>query len=141
MAAIDGSTERSDSTTPPDDLDVAKIHQLSTARRTTIRIRSYWTVAAIACTVGMVQAACNLVRHIAQSRFDHKAFAFAAIILALGAAAFYCARQAMRTHRQLRSLATPDPDTPPDFSKLSDGSQYWRNLQRLTDDPQQRQQP
>ena len=40
-------------------------------------------------------------------------------------------RQVAALNRELRRPAVTEPEAPPDFSTLSDGSQRWKNLEDM----------
>ena len=56
-------------------------------------------------------------------------------ILAAAMAGSYFYRRAAELTRELkrRPAALDEPQTPPDFSTLSDGSHYWKNLQEMNE--------
>lgn len=114
-----------------DELDGMRIRQLAAARRAAWRTRSWVLIAAI----GMGTAAAQLVLMSASafrgagSRWGIAYAGSAALALLV------CTRllsRARRMKRQIeREMHRDEPNVPPDFSRLNDGSQRWRNLESM----------
>jgi hypothetical protein len=111
-----------------DDLDERRIKQLAKLRRAAHRSRGYLLVASVLCValagqlvwvgigryrVGWVVMAAGL-------------WLSAPILLALAWRAWIRAKE-LKVEAERSALE--EPRTPPDFEKLSDGSQAWRNLE------------
>jgi hypothetical protein len=117
---------------PPEQLNAARIRQLTTLRRATIRSRSWCLIGAV---VGFVAAAELVFKIVQNFRYGHgwgfltAAFVFCAI--ASGVIAVYFLRRCVELHREIQTPILRDPATPPDFSTLSDGSQQWKNLEEM----------
>lgn len=131
----DGSTEFCEAPQPvrqeTDELDSLRIRHLIVSRRTAIRSRSYNILAAAACLIAagkMIQMAWVEVRFLGW-HFRQASFVLFAIAGLIGVP-FFLGRAA-HWSRQSKGATIPDPETPPDFSALSDGSQYSRNLEEL----------
>lgn len=113
-----------------DELDGLKVRNLSVARRATIRARTYALVAAVGCIYAIIKSitgAADVVRVNGWS-IRPVVYIFLGVVLVFGLLHFL-----RRFFRLTRELKTPDhhedgPLAPPDFTKLSDGSQYWKNL-------------
>lgn len=56
------------------------------------------------------------------------AAAIVAVVLSI-----YFGTRALAAHREIRQSHLQEPQTPPDFSTLSDGSQHSANLERMAD--------
>ena len=132
-AVEDAAEAPADDTTPArdDELNALRIRQLTTARRTAYRARSYCVVGALVCVVAVVQLAWTAVRLITTTdlRLRAVAYALVAIVAAWGAVYFF--RKAMAFDREAKQSAQAEPMGQPDFSTLSDGSQQWRNLEDI----------
>lgn len=117
----------------PDDraINRNKVRQLSALRRGLYRTRSYVVTTAVALLVVTVQLAIMTVGHVRLKGWGARpaGYACAAAAAALGAGLFV--RKTGEINRELRTPTLAEPDTPPDFSTLSDGSDYWRRLEDL----------
>jgi hypothetical protein len=110
------------------DLSTARIRDLSAARRALIRIRSWCVVGALVSGVAVAELGWLLALHVRQQGWFWKPVLYAALIPLAGFWAVYFARRALVATEELRKPVLQDPETPPDFSTLSDGSQQWKNL-------------
>lgn len=114
-----------------DELDGMRICQLAAARRAAWRTRSWVLIAAI----GMGTAAAQLVLMSATSLKNGSTSWAATYAASAVLALLVCTRllaRARRMKRQIEQEAQHDePTKPPDFSKLGDGSQRWKNLEGL----------
>jgi DNA-directed RNA polymerase subunit RPC12/RpoP len=111
-----------------DELDGNRIRQLSLARRAAWRTRSYVLILAMAGFVVAVQlmfmAAATVRTGINLSTV---LYALAALIALTVASRAW--KRAQRMKREIEASSHhDDPDRPPDFRSLSDGSQRWNNL-------------
>lgn len=102
-------------------------------RRGAYRTRSWLIIAAVACVAGAAQLIYLAVRgyHFGQRIVpggDLLAAAVALVVLP------FFIRRAIRVNREIRQSPLDEPQTPPDFSTLSDGSQRWKNLEAMTED-------
>jgi hypothetical protein len=111
------------------ELDGMRIRQLSLARRSAIRARTYLLIAAIGCVVGAEELSRKIL---AVARHGHawgwRTFAFGTIAIVGVMAAIRFGAQFVEIGRELNRPLLQDPVEPPDFSSLSDGSQKWKDL-------------
>jgi hypothetical protein len=113
------------------DLSTARIRDLSASRRALIRIRSWCVVGALVSAAAVAELGWLLALHVQQRGWFWKPVLYAALIPLASFWAVYFARRAVVATRELRKPVLKDPDTPPDFSTLSDGSQQWKNLEGM----------
>jgi hypothetical protein len=113
------------------ELDGLRIRQLATLRRTTYRSRSYAIIAAGACAVLAAQLLFMTVRQVLGSGWSARTVLYVLVaLLAVWGAWFFIGR-VIALHREARRSPLADPETPPDFSTLSDGSQRIKNLEEI----------
>jgi hypothetical protein len=113
-------------------MDAMRVHALARGRRATIRVRSWLIVA----TVGCIAIAGELIRKSvvalhALGRLSSRTVIFFIFAAASLLAAAWLGRRAMAITRELAKPLLDEPETPPDFSTLSDGSQHWKNLDQM----------
>jgi hypothetical protein len=113
-------------------LDTRRIGRLAAARRSAYRSRSYCLIGAGGCFVG----AGELVYLALDVGILRKAgYIVGAVgLLWLG---WRLVRLSMAFLHEAKKGEGIEPDGPPDFSKLSDGSQLTKNLENLTHEEQQ----
>jgi len=113
-----------------DDLDANHIKKITHMRRTAVRSRGYLLVGGAFCASLAVQVIWNSVgKFRAGANVIAAAYVMAAAILfALAWKAFL---RAQHFKREAQASALAEPQTPPDFSQLSDGSQSWKNLEDM----------
>ncbi len=114
------------------ELDGMKIKQISAGRRAAIRARTYLWVGIGGCIAIIGELIHKTYQRITyEHRWDLKAFAFVvgAIAALYGTGYFY--RHAAAIGEELKQPLLKDPETPPDFSTLSDGTQRWKDLEDL----------
>ena len=121
---------------PADDtraIDAARVRQLSALRRGAYRTRSYCFVALGLCAVAAAQLVLFAVRHVRAAGWQLRPVGYVCGALAAAMAGAFFFRRAAELNRELRQrpAALADPQTPPDFSTLSDGSQSWKNLEQM----------
>lgn len=118
-----------------DELSGMRIRQLVVMRRSAVRARSYCLIAVITCVVGVVQFAINAIYGWrARGAEALLAWLQAALALVCVSGAIFFSRKLLTYHRELQKRPLDEPDTPPDFTTLSDGSQHWQALERMQDD-------
>jgi hypothetical protein len=114
-----------------DELDGVRIRRLAAERRAAWRSRSHVLIVA-----GVMAVATGQLVILAAQTLDRGVGA-ATTFYALGAALALLVttrllRRAAAMRRQIEAAARhPDPDAPPDFTPLGDGSQRWRRLEQL----------
>ena len=111
------------------ELDGLRIRQLSTLRRSAYRSRSYAIIAAGACVVVMAQLVLMTVRHVRVEGWSGRPIGYLIFTLFAAWGAWYFIGRAVHLHRETKRSALVDPQSAPDFSKLSDGSQRVKNLE------------
>jgi hypothetical protein len=114
-----------------EELDGGRIVRVAQERRATLRAASYCLIAAGACGV----ASADLIWRAAR-RFLIYGGMFRPLAYLLAAAALTwvyirLAAKAIHLRRLARQTSLPDPKTPPDFSTLSDGTQFAKNLEKI----------
>ncbi|HEV8378922.1 MAG TPA: hypothetical protein VGP99_08730 [Tepidisphaeraceae bacterium] len=113
-----------------DDLDNKRIRQIARLRRSAVRSRGYLLIGGILCAVLGMQLIWNSI-----SRFRGGLNVVGSAYLMAAAILFALAWRAFLRSQQLKREAAAstlsDPKTPPDFSRLSDGSQSWKNLEDM----------
>jgi hypothetical protein len=111
-----------------DDLDALRIKQIAKLRRAAYRSRGYLLIASVLCAALAGQMIwMGIGRYRNEARVLGAGLVLAAlIVLALGWRAFGRARE---LKAEADKSVLEEPRTPPDFSKLSDGSQAWKNLE------------
>jgi hypothetical protein len=124
----------------PTRLNAVRVRQLSALRRSTYRIRSYYTVALGVCAVAIVQLALMTARHVRAAGWQLRPVGYVCGILAAAmAGAFFWRRMAALTRELHPPRGFPvgagesQSGPQPDFSGLSDGSQTWTNLEQMRD--------
>lgn len=130
MVVVDDETEQDQpAIAPEDELEEAKILRVVRERRAQVRTRGYYLVLMLACWVMAGQLAWVAVSALRLKGFHVLAlghFAAAAALLLLGWA---MRRRAAAMAQKIRGSALPEPQKPPDFTGLSDGSQHAKNLE------------
>ena len=78
-----------------------------------------------------------MVRHVRHAGWQLRPVGYVCGILAAAMAATFVYRRAAALTRELRHrpAALDEPQTPPDFSTLSDGSHAWKNLEQMSPRP------
>ena len=138
VAGPDGSTELSVPLAEvpvdhEDELDGLRIRQMVVARRAAYRSRSYCFIGLAICVVGSVQLVLNAVGLLRSGGGRGKAVAYLLVVAAAVMAITWLTGRIIALTREIRqSAVASSPSAPPDFSPLSDGSQQWQNLERLT---------
>jgi ABC-type nickel/cobalt efflux system permease component RcnA len=129
MEIIDDQPE---SVEPEPELDGQRIRQLAALRRGAIRARSWCLITAGVCLVGAIQLVIFSVQLI---RAPGSAWLRIPCYLMVAAAGLwltvYFLRRARVLKREIGRSALGQPETSPDFSQLSDGSQRWKNLEDI----------
>jgi hypothetical protein len=113
-----------------DDLDAQRIGQITRNRRTAYRSRGYLLIGSAVCIALALQLIWMSIGRF-RGRYNVSASAFvmaAAILFALAWRAFGRAGQ---LKREADASALSEPETPPDFSQLRDGSDSWKNLEEI----------
>jgi hypothetical protein len=100
-------------------------------RRTAIRTRTYFVAGAVACVTGAIELVIMTVTEVRAGGWHVRqaGFVLAGVVGVWGAVYFF--RRAAYWGRESRAVTMPEPETPPDFSTLSDGSQHAKNLENL----------
>jgi hypothetical protein len=113
------------------ELDASRIQRIAKLRRAAIRSRSYCIIALVFCVVAAFQLIYAAIHRYKSGVGGIATFSYLVYAAMLLFAAGYCIRLAGRFHREARLPPAAMPDRPPDFSKLSDGSQRARNLDQI----------
>lgn len=119
-------------TADDDELSGVKIRQIADLRRGAIRTRSWLTISVIVCAVGAIQLIfLAITGYRAGLRLAPSGDVAAAVVALL--LTFYFGKRAIAAHREIQCSHLEEPQTPPDFSTLSNGSQYSANLEKMSD--------
>ncbi|HMB96575.1 MAG TPA: hypothetical protein VKK61_11095 [Tepidisphaeraceae bacterium] len=110
------------------ELNELRIRQMSALRRTAYRARSYAIVGAAACVITTLQLLWTLAR---SHQFNLWIIIYGLMTILTICGAIYCTKRVIALHREAKQSVLTDPLTPPDFSKLSDGSQFAKNLEEV----------
>ena len=140
IPALDGSTDVPDADAAGEErkahdelqeLDSLRMRHLIVTRRTAIRTRTYFVTGAFGCLVGGVELVIMTVNEVRRVGWHLRqvGFVLSALLGFWGAVCLF--QRAAYWGRQGRAVTIPEPETPPDFTTLSDGSQYARNLENL----------
>jgi hypothetical protein len=127
---------------PPDDteaktaaeaeLDGLKIRQFTALRRGAIRQRSWSLIAAALCVIGALQLIINAIQ---LTRHERSWGLWQTLYILIAPIAVYVAlyflKKARALKREIENSNLQQPEAPPDFSTLSDGSERWKNLEDI----------
>ena len=135
--AADGSSElpESDSPSPAEDvaradeLNALHIRYVAAERRAKYRARSWCLIAAAVCAVATAQLLWMIVRQYRAAAWGLQCTGYLlfALLAANGVRSFLV--RAWRMHREARRSILTEPENPPDFSMLDDGSKRVENLE------------
>jgi DNA-directed RNA polymerase subunit RPC12/RpoP len=115
-----------------EELDILRMHNLSRERRARGRMLSYMLIALLTCIVMMAELIFKAViitralHHLSLLVVGYLLFAAAGAI-----AAFFFLGRARAIARDLKQTSIDPSLPPPDFSTLSDGSQRWKDLEKI----------
>ena len=118
---------------PPDDAELSELHirNISNLRRGAYRERSYWIIAGGFFLVGAIKLI--QIAWIAWARGLHLASLGDMLgALAAGLCFVIVAKKIALLTRELNASRLSEPQQPPDFSNLGDGSQRVHDLETLT---------
>ncbi len=113
------------------ELNTLKVRALSAMRRAAYRSRSYSMIAAFFLVIAAVKLALLAYGRLRLEGAHAKGIAYALLAVVAAVVAGHFIRQVIELTRELNRPVLEDPDTPPDFSPLSDGSQQWKRLEDL----------
>jgi hypothetical protein len=117
-----------------DQLDAQRIRKMAALRRSAYRSRSYCLIVLGGCVAGAAEFIFKAVRRWPVP-WSWRGFLIVAFYLAAAIALLALSRRmirlAIRFHREAKQTSLADPNTPPDFSTLQDGSQTVRNLEEM----------
>ena len=125
------------------DAELSSLHivQLARQRRSLIRSRSYMLILTIASLVMAVQLTVSMLRlAMNHDNWQPSEHTRSMMFMALLAAWFlislillvWFGRKASELKKQIFHSDLSEPDTPPDYSSLCDGSQHVRALEQMT---------
>lgn len=112
-------------------LDAKRVRRLSAAKRSALRTRTYAVVGA-----GLAFAATLLLlgKFVAGYRAEGlgaRQIAFLVIATATLGLTRYLGRVSLRLTRELGTSALQEPSSAPDFTPLDNGSQRWKNMEKI----------
>ncbi len=113
-----------------DDLDANQIRKITHRRRAAYRSRGYLLTGSIFAAALGIQLVWNSVGRF-RGGYNVIAAAYVMAAAILFALAWRALLRAQQVKREADASALSDPKTPPDFSKLGDGSQSWKNLEDM----------
>jgi hypothetical protein len=140
IAAIDGSTdvpeegaigEQEKEARELAELDSLRMRHLVVTRRTAMRSRTYNILGAATCLMAAAKLVVMTVKEVRIEGWHLRAVSFVLFAIVALWPIPYLLRRAAHWARESRGVKIPDPETPPDFSGLSDGSQHAKNLEDL----------
>jgi len=113
-------------------LNSLRIQAITAEHRALNRSRSFATAGGVAMLIVIAHCLIEIGSNVAAGGWGLSSTALAGVTLAAAIVAVWLFRRA----RRLAALARrrrllDDPDTPPDFTPLQDGSQRWRNLEQV----------
>lgn len=111
-------------------LNQRHIKAVTLEKRAIYRKRTYMLVLGVACIVGILQA-CWLAIGEARGERWLRVASLLTIAIGLSLAPSWFFRRAREYRIEAERTSLPEPETPPDFSTLSDGSQFAKNLENL----------
>jgi len=137
VAGQDGSMEPAEvvsveeSSDRADELDGVRIRQLSQAKRAAIRGRSMCLIGAMFCIVGAIQLGIDVVRDMLSRQNNWLTAMYLLVAIGLLILAGVLLRKARELNVEAKRSSLPPPTSKPDFSTLDDGSQRWKDLEKL----------
>jgi hypothetical protein len=96
-----------------------------------MRSRSYAIVGGCACVVAAVKLVQMTVTDVRATGWSLTPLLLIGVAILAVWAARHCFRRAAYWGRETNAIVLPDPETPPDFSTLSDGTQHAKNLEQI----------
>jgi hypothetical protein len=112
-------------------LNALHVASVTAERRAKTRLRLFCLGGATLCLVGLIQTALLLVQRPEALQERRRAIGLAAAAAGMLYFALWLFRKSMRLGAELRRPLQLDPDRPPDFTPLQDGSQRWKNLEKM----------
>jgi hypothetical protein len=114
-----------------DELDGLRIARIAKVRRAAYRSRSHAIIGLVCCIVMIGQLVWVAVQNWGMGDYVFAAVS-ALMAIALIVLAVWCAKLALRLHRQATApQAAIERGFEPEFSNFSDGSQRWKNLEKI----------
>ncbi len=127
-----------DDTPQPADVDRefeinrVRIRQYAALRRGAIRARSWWVVTQWTCLFTVVDILGQIFIYLTTwHRWGWAPTIGAAVLPAAGVLGFHARRHAKTLELEIKTSALADPQQPPDFSTLSDGSDFLTRFDRI----------
>ena len=112
-----------------DELDGLRIRQIAQLRRATARSRSHALVFVGVFGVAAIQLLLLVYRQLMSGQRGEWEAGLALTAVVCGYLAVMFWQKSQRLKREYDQSALIDPASPPDLSRLSDGSQRWKNLE------------
>jgi len=113
-------------------LNSLRIRKVAQLHRGTTRVASYFLIVAGACGVIAVDLMERATKLVVRNGASITPIIYGAAALALIVLGFRMWRRFRQLSIEARRRNLPNPETTPDFSTLSDGSQVVRNLEKLS---------
>ena len=111
--------------------DELRIRRTTVLRRGLYRSRSYAVTAAIGCAAAAAQCGYLIWQHARSRGWELRVILYVILMLTAVAGMVWFQRRAAALKREASRSHLPEPQAPPDFSTLSDGTQCGENLERL----------
>ena len=136
IPAIDGSTDLPEESPvkreSEDELDGLRMRALALSRRSAMRARTYCLLAAVGCAYIAYLASTRVFALVKAGKLWSLLAVFWALCVAVSIMyAVHMVGRARGYERESREPLLKDPAGPPDFTPLSDGSQYSKNLEGM----------
>jgi hypothetical protein len=135
---MDTSQDDCDGNSPPGDpepadieLDGLRIRKIARMKQSAMRFSSYCFVGAAACGVGAGELIWRGVGGFLLEGLRPAPLICLMAAAALGWAGIRLLRKSRQLSREARQKGLAEPNVPPDFSSLSDGSHIAGNLERI----------
>ena len=129
---VDDEQASSEADPQEDEIDLQQVRYAARLRRSAYRRGSHMLVLALVCLGGMAQLGYWIVREVVQGRaLSSREAMYGVLILLLGRLGWRFWRRFKEMRRESLRSELEEPQTPPRFEELSDGSQVARNLEDL----------
>jgi hypothetical protein len=110
------------------ELDGLRVRNLVVAKRAAIRSRTYAIVGAVLCLMTAIDMVISTVTDVRKGGWHPKEVGYVMVAAAALLALIPLVQNAILYGRESKAVVIPEPETPPDFSTLSDGSQISEQL-------------
>lgn len=112
-------------------LNSLRIQAITAERRAINRSRAFSTAGGVAMLIVIAHCVLEIGDDVSSVGWTRSATALSVVSVIAALVAIRLFHRARRLAAQSRRSLLEDPDTPPDFTPLQDGSQRWRNLEQV----------